>query len=173
MAIKKYASKNKISCPTNMNAGLLYDSYLHFPQLEILIPPSIIEFVDIHGLGEEDDADVPGLLYGVVNSVTASHFLNDSTPDALKCNELSTETRLVNYIDIFGKAKCLECLIQFFLIDKGDTRSNIQHDTVTVNDIIHRKVLKCPYDNKVWIILARTSVIDIPFIYSVRFLPSK
>ena len=106
--------------------------------MELLIPPSIVEFVDIHGLGKEDDINAPGLMYGVVNAVTAVYmFKNDCTPDVSKCNELSTETKLVNYVDIFGKTKCLECIIQTFLMVKGEVRNNIQHDTVNVNDIRH------------------------------------
>ena len=72
MAIENHATKNKISCPNEKHDGLLYDGYLHFPELEILISRSIIQFVDIHGLGKEDNTDVPGLLHGVVNEVSVT-----------------------------------------------------------------------------------------------------
>ena len=64
------------------------------------------------------------------------------TPDASKCNELSNETKLVNYVDVFGKDKCVKCFIQTFLMVKGERRKNMQHDTVNVNNIKHNKGLK-------------------------------
>ena len=71
-----YASNNITSCATGKRNVLLYDGYLHFPELEILIPSYISCFFDMHGLGKEDSTEVLYILYGVVDKVNASHFSN-------------------------------------------------------------------------------------------------
>ena len=54
------------------------DGYLHLPQLHILLPPPLHNFIDVHGFGEEDSIDLPGLIHGVVDYKTAKYcFIND------------------------------------------------------------------------------------------------
>ena len=52
--------------------GLLYNGCLHFPELHILLPPSIISHVDVHGFSEDNSSLLHGLLYGVVDRECAS-----------------------------------------------------------------------------------------------------
>ena len=117
VSIEKDVSNNENCCPTTRNAGMLYDRYLDFSHLELLIKSSIVEFVDIHDLRKEDDTNVPGLIHGVINAVTTAYmFKNDCTPDASKCTELSTETKLVNYDTLMSlfipSIIFLSCLLQ-------------------------------------------------------------
>ena len=93
---------------TDNRDGLLYDGYLHLPELEILIPPDMVKSVDIHGLGKENINDVHSLLHGVVDNVNASQFFKfNLIPDASKCNKLSTEIKVIEYTDLFGNAKSI------------------------------------------------------------------
>ena len=157
-AIENCAINKETRSPSDKDDGLLYDGYLHIPELGILIQPSIAKSVDVHGLGKENSIDVPGLLHGVVNEMNAKEFYkNKVLPDASECNEINTETKVVEYIDLFGNAKRIECLIQTYCVLNLCATSKIQHDDVTENDIRHSKVLRGPHDNKVWIILGRTS----------------
>ena len=51
---------------------LQHDGFLHIPQLHILIPPPIRGWIDVHGLGAEDQLDIPGLIHGVFGYETAN-----------------------------------------------------------------------------------------------------
>ena len=54
--------------------GLRYDGYFHIPELLILLPPPIVKNVDVHGFGNEDIAEIPGILHGVVG-MNAKHVM--------------------------------------------------------------------------------------------------
>ena len=51
--IKEYRSTTKISSVTNIPLSLRYDGFLHLPQLQILLPPPIVRYINIHGFVKE------------------------------------------------------------------------------------------------------------------------
>ena len=51
---------------------LKYDGYLHIPAIQVMIPPSVNGYIDVHGQGREGSVELPGLLHGVINRENAS-----------------------------------------------------------------------------------------------------
>ena len=71
------------------NCHLLYDGYHHISGIQVLIPPSIKEHIDVHGLGREKSEELPGLLHGVVNAENAALFYHmNLKSNGKSCNEL-------------------------------------------------------------------------------------
>ena len=62
-----------------------------------MLPPSIIHYINIHGLGREGCPEIPGLLHGVVDQANTREFYRiDLKAAGLKCNELSTEVKITH-----------------------------------------------------------------------------
>ena len=51
-------ASNVYSSPSTNN-NILYDGYIHLPQLHILIPPPPHNCIDVHGFGKENKIDIP------------------------------------------------------------------------------------------------------------------
>ena len=63
---------------------------------------------------------MPGLLHGVVNLKNVEEiYTNNVLPGASKCEELISERNVMEYTDIFGNVKSVECLIETYCVLKN------------------------------------------------------
>ena len=143
--------------PKSANVKLLhYDGYLHLPELSILIPPSIVSNVDIHGFGKEPSSALPGLLHGVIDNICAEECYNlNIIPDGSSCNELPQLLREVNYVNLKNKRVLCKCFIQTFIMDVTLNTDQYQHHAVTKEHIGKSQLLKPPSSEFIWAILAK------------------
>ena len=145
-----------MSNSNNSNTNLLYNGYLHLPEIQLLLPPPVINYVDVHGFGAEVSPDTPGLLHGVINQKNARKcFENQIIPDGQQCTELCSHFRKLPFIDVFGDTMQLQCYIQMFEINVEYLTKDRQHQDVTINDILHSRLLIVPPNGHIWIILAK------------------
>ena len=68
VTINKHKVQHISKSPDKNEGKLLYDGYLHIPGIQVLIPPSIKQHIDVHGLGRENNDQLPGLIHGVVDA---------------------------------------------------------------------------------------------------------
>ena len=121
-----------------------------------MLPPPVINYVDAHGFGAEDNPDTPGLLYGAINQEnTGKCFEHQIVLDGQKCTELCAHYRKLPLKDIYGDTMQLQCYIQIFEINIEYLTKDRQHQDVTINDIQHSCLLLVPPDGHIWIILAK------------------
>ena len=96
----KFELKKQI--PPKKHCKKRYDGHLHIPQLHILIDTPHVDFVDIHGLGKENNTSITGLLHGVVGSQCSieCHDMN-VIPDGTLCNMEPDIVKLITFKDIY------------------------------------------------------------------------
>ena len=63
----EYCNNDNIPSVSSPMGGLYYGGYLHLPELHILLPTTIVKYVDVDGFGKEDIVEVPSLLHMVVD----------------------------------------------------------------------------------------------------------
>ena len=138
--------------------SVLYDGYMHLPQIHTLIDSPINGFVDIHGLGKENTSSVPGLIHGIIGKkcARACHRLG-VVPDGTSCKMGEDVVKFLEFEDIFGDKQRVTCLIHIVDIDKSVKSTHLRHNEVTPECIKHSKILTHPKCVDVWIILARTN----------------
>ena len=108
--IEQCLNDNLISKSDNNRDKLLYDGYLHLPEMHLLLSPLVINYVDIHGFAKEDNLDTPGLLYGVINKEHArKYFEGNIKPDGKQYTKLSQKFEKFQFIDVYGNTILLQC----------------------------------------------------------------
>ena len=158
LRIEKCVEEQKKNLVINKNQELRWDGYLHFPQLHILIPPPMNDYIDIHGLGKEDELDVPGLLHGVVGHATATECsLQLVNPSGERCKGNTLKSCKLSFINLYGEMQFVHCVIETFYIDFHVETNKKKHTNVTVEDLSTSKVCHPPDSCDVWIIIAKSS----------------
>ena len=158
----------------NSKFGLRYDGYIHLPQLGLLIPPPILTHIDIHAFGKETHNGIPSLLHAVVGYSTSSKCMEDNViPDNSNSKIISKLQLPIEIQDINDKILKVNCHIDTYLMGVKMETKNIQHKSVSVENITGSKIVQEPESSGIWIILAKVNKYDSKAqLVNVR-LPSK
>ena len=101
-----------------------------------MIPPSIKEYNDVHGLGREYSDELPGLLHGVIDRENASTFYDiNLRPSGTSCSELISTEKILSCENINGDTILYKCFIQTFLINLNYSTTVLKYKRVTLEDI--------------------------------------
>ena len=155
----EYKQKIKNNVIDVTTSKLCYDGYLHFPEIALLIPPPLVEWVDIHGFCKENNVEKPGMLHGVIDKITANEcFTHNVKPDG-KNNSLLMETKAVIRVkDIFGDCSDLSCRVDIYTFMENTCFKHLQHCAPKLEDISHSKVVQDdPNCDDIWVILAKVN----------------
>ena len=135
-----------------------FSGNLHLPQLHIMIDTPLKSFVDIHGLGKENNNSVPGLIHGVVGKKCAElcHSKN-IVPNGNACRMEEDVVKLISFVDMFGETQNVTTLIHTVILDDTVNTKSMKHNEVQMEDLITSKLLEHPPFIDVWVVLAQSS----------------
>ena len=142
--IEHERASNVYCCPPSNNK-IVYDGYIHLPQLHILIPPPLHNCIDVHGFGKEDEIDIPGLLHGVVGYETGRKcFIQQIIPSGKLCKANVLQSGKFSFIDINGNKRLVDCNIETFYLDIHINCNKLKHHHVSVLNVSLSKCLVPP-----------------------------
>ena len=135
-----------------------YCGNLYLPQLHIMIDTPLKDFVDIHGLGKENNDSIPGLIHGVVGKFCAEQCQSlNVIPTGNDCIMEEDVVKLIEFTDMFGVTNKVTCLIHTVLIDHNINTKTMTHNEVDHSSLLHCKMLEHPSYVDAWVILAKQS----------------